>query len=194
MAMWRARAYYNIGLALDPGATRKILEAELCEYCRAKGFSIMHCQSELRKCHTLYEPLADYCRLVHSAVLLPGPVRAIAPEAIQSHIKDMLDHGYNPIVKGFQSARDRLRETKQVSSSLAALRKRVQQEESEVLELAKQVRKKGKQLSVTTSLHVAQQHGGDENGAQPSPPTPEALRRMTERPDHYLASPDEDRR
>ena len=96
----------------------------------------------------------------------------------------MLGHGYSPLVKGWESRRSQLRETKQVSSSLAALRKQVEQEQAEVSALARQVREKGKRLSVATSLNV--RHHGQE---EPSPPTPEVLRRMTERRENSLASP-----
>ena len=103
---------------------------------------------------------------------------------VQEHIKQMLGRGYHPLVKGWESRRNQLRETKQVSSSLAALRKQVEQEEDEVSELARQVREKGKRLSVATSLNV--RHQGQE---EPSPPTPEVLRRMTECRENSLASP-----
>jgi hypothetical protein len=104
----------------------------------------------------------------------------------RTDIKHLLGHGYNPIVKGWESSRKKVRETNQVSSSLAALRKQVEQEDREVSELARQVRNRGKRLSAATSLHV---HHDDHEQEEPSPPTPEVLRRMTERRENSLASP-----
>ena len=149
VAIWRAKAYYNYGVALDPEATRRVLEAS-------------------------HEGSATDPKKI---------------ESVQEHIKHMLGHGYNPIVKGFKSAGDRLRETRQVSSSLAALRKQVEQEDREVSELARKVRDKGKHLSVATSLG-SRNRDGDEAG---SPPTPGVLRRATEHHAKSLASPDEGR-
>lgn len=94
----------------------------------------------------------------------------------------MLGSGYNPLVKGFKSAREHLQATnkKTVSSSLEALRRQVAQEEREVAELAKQVRSKGKGLAIATSLNTDAVRGGDDG--QKSPPTPEVLRRLVEDP------------
>ena len=147
VAIWRAKAYYNYGVALDPEATRRVLEASN-----------------------------------EGSATDPKKI-----ESVQEHIKHMLGHGYNPIVKGFKSAGDRLRETRQVSSSLAALRKQVEQEDREVSELARKVRDKGKHLSIATSLG-SRSHGGDEAA---SPPTPEVLRRVTDHRVNSLASPEE---
>ena len=146
VAIWRAKAYYNYGVALDPEATRRVLEA------------------------------SDEGNATDPKKI----------ESVQAHIKHMLGHGYNPIVKGFKSASERLRVTKQVSSSLAALRKQVEQEAREVSELARKVRDKGKHLSIATSLG-SRSRGGDEAA---SPPTPEVLRRVTEHREKSLASPD----
>jgi hypothetical protein len=102
--------------------------------------------------------------------------------AVQEDIVKMLGSGYNPLVKGFKSAREHLQATnkKTVSSSLEALRRQVAQEEREVAELAKQVRSKGKGLAIATSLNTEAVRGGDDG--QKSPPTPEVLRRLVEDP------------
>ena len=102
--------------------------------------------------------------------------------AVQEDIVKMLGSGYNPLVKGFKSAREHLQATnkKTVSSSLEALRRQVAQEEREVAELAKQVRSKGKGLAIATSLNTDAVRGGDDG--QKSPPTPEVLRRLVEDP------------
>ena len=136
VAILRANAYYNYGVALEPEATRRVLEES------GQGSA-------------------------------PKETKAV-----QEHIIHMLASGYNPLVKGFKSAHDQLQQRKQVSSSLSALRKQVEQEDREVSELARQVRERGKQLSLTTSLSVGR--GGHVEEEQ-SPPTPGVLRRMTER-------------